>query len=464
MVEKNFDVVVIGGGPGGYPAAIALAQNGKKVALIEKDKVGGTCLHRGCIPTKALLTSAEAFSFTKKAKDFGIQIEKSSFDWNTIYDQKNGIVKGLFESLEKLIGLHGVTLIKGTGKLLGPTKVEVTGKESCTISCKHIILATGSEPREFAAFPFDGEKIHSSTSILDIKKIPKRFVVIGGGAVGVEFASIFNAFGSQVTIIEALDRILPFECETVSKALTNAFEKQNIKIIIKSPVDAVTKDANGVRVLLKDQKTIEADCCLVSVGRSYNVANIGLEAAGVKVEKGFIPVSNTLQTNVKNIYAIGDVNARSLYAHAATHQGQYVAAQILGSDFYFSEKATPSVVFTDPQVATCGLSLDAALKAKLQAKRASYQFIGLAKARALRQTEGFAQIVYDETTEAILGAQVVGHDAANLIAPMTFAINNEYTLDAICDTMFAHPTLQEIWHEAALIAKKRPLHALPVKL
>jgi dihydrolipoamide dehydrogenase len=459
MEEKKFDAAILGSGPGGYPAAIRLAQNGLKVALIEPKEVGGTCLNRGCIPTKALIANAEVLHTLKNAQKFGIQAQSVQFDFAQMQKSKDEAVKRLRNSLESLILANGVQLIRGRGTFISPNQLKVKGQDNCQIWADNIIIATGSEPREIPAFAFDGEKIHSSTSILDLQALPKSMAIVGGGVIGCEFASLYSELGVQVTIIEALDRLLPLECPTLSTALTRSFQARGIQIITARAVKGIEKTTDSVAVRLED-KDIAADMALVAIGRSLNSDGLGLETTGILTKKNSIEVNERMQTNVPGIYAIGDVTGTTLYAHTATHQGFVAAENILGHAARMNYNAVPGVIFTIPEIGSCGLTIDEAKKRGYPAKLSSYPLKALGKAQVAFQTEGFAQLVVDETTGQILGAQVVGHEAGNLLAAMTLAITNELTVDCITETIHAHPTLSEAWMESAFLAQNSPLHWL----
>jgi len=462
MSENRYDIAVLGGGPGGYPAAIKLSQMGKRVALVEAKAVGGTCLNRGCIPTKALIANAEVLHSIKHAKEFGISVSGVTVDFAKMAHEKDGIVNRLKNSLEGLIRSNNIDMIRGFGKFVSPFELKVIGEDNVLITADQIIIATGTEPKEIPAFPFDGKLIHSSTSILALELLPKRMAIVGGGVIGCEFASLYAELGVEVTIIEALPRILPLECETISSFMTKSFVNRGIQVITGAMVEAIEKN-NGVTICFKDGKKVTSDVALVAIGRSFNTSNIGLEAAGVLADRGVIPTDDVMRTNVPGIYAIGDITGKAMYAHVATHQGLVAAAHIIGEKLHMNYDAIPGVIFTHPEIGTVGMSLETACKRGFQAKRTTYPFQALGKAQAAKQTEGFAQIVVDETTGQILGAQVIGHEASNLIHPMAVAIANELTIECITETIHAHPTLQEAWLESALIAEGHPLHFPPLK-
>lgn len=463
MEEKKFDVCIIGSGPGGYPAAIKLAQSGKKVALIEGKEIGGVCLNCGCIPTKALIANAEVLTHIRKAKDFGIHVDGVKVDFSAMQKTKNETVKNLKKSLEGLILSNNITIIRGWAKFTGPKKLEVKGQDNCTVTADHIIIASGSDPKEIPAFAFDNSVIHSSTSILQLEKLPEKMAIVGGGVIGCEFASLYNALGVKVTIIEMLERIIPLETPPLSQALTKSFTSRGIEIQTGVAVSAIQKSAKGVTITLANKKQIEASCALIAIGRSLNSENLGLDKAGVKVEKGAIVVDDTMKTNAPGVWAIGDVTGKSLYAHVATHQGIVAAENILGHKARMNYDAVPGVIFTIPEIGSCGMSIEEAKKRGYAAKVASYPFQALGKAQAAHQTEGFAQIVIDEKTGQVLGGQVIGHEAGLLLSSIAYAIANELTVECITETIHAHPTLTEAWMEAAFLIQDKPLHYPPVK-
>jgi dihydrolipoamide dehydrogenase len=458
MQRKKVDVAVLGAGPGGYPAAIRLSQAGKKVALVEASQVGGTCLNRGCIPTKTLLQSVMVFSEINRSTDFGLHVTGASVDWQELVTKKNSVVAALRSSLEGLIQSNGVDLIYGRGAFLSTKEIEVTGKTPMIIQADHVVIATGSEPKEIPTIPFDHEFIYSSTSILDLKKVPKSITVVGGGANGCEFASLFSALGVKVFIVEMLPRILPLESQAVSEAVSQAFLKEGIEILCGEKVVGSKQSNGGVEITLSGGKTIQSSIAMVAAGRALNTDAIGLSTIGVRVERGAIITDDRMSTNINGIWAIGDITARYLYAHVATHQGLVVAENILGNRKKMYYNAIPGALFTRPEVGSVGYSLEEARKLGVAAKTASFPMQALGRAHASHHTEGFVQLVFEEATGCILGAQAVGYHAAELIAEMGLAITNELTLECVSDTIHAHPTFGESWTEAAFIAQGEPLH------
>jgi len=462
--KTSFDIIVLGGGPGGYPAAIRAAQLGKSVAIVEAKELGGTCLNRGCIPSKTLIAGAEALGRLNDLKAFGITIDKVSVDYAIMTDRKDAIVDKMRKGVESLMAANKITMFKGFGKFISPKEIKVTGTDNAIITADKIIIATGSEPRSIPAFPFDYQQVHDSTSLLEMKKLPKSMVIIGGGIIGCEFASLFTELGVKITILEMLPRILPMEAEVVSEALTRAFQKRGIVIKTGVAVAGVDKSKKGITAKLASGESFDADICLVSVGRSLNTSNIGLEKAGVAVsDNGMVPVNDQMETSVNGIYAIGDIASKWWLAHVATHQGIVAATNAAGKTAHMLYNAIPSVIFTHPEIATVGLSLEAAKSKGYNAVIGAFPFQALGKSQAANQADGFAQVVLDQRTGEILGAQVVGHEASSLIAAMTLAITNELTAECIAETIHAHPTIAEAWPEAVMMGLNMPIHLPPRK-
>ena len=460
--NKRFDIAVIGSGPGGYPAAIKAAQSGKSVALIEAKETGGTCLNRGCIPSKTLIASAEVLHKIEEAGQFGIEVGSVKFNYSKMVDRKDSVVAHIRKSLEGLIASNKITMLRGFGKLTSPTTIKIIGKDTIEITADRIIIATGSEPRNIAAFPFDYEKIHDSTSLLELRTLPKKLAIVGGGVIGCEFASLYSMLGVEVTILEMMPRIIPMEAENVSSALAKAFKNKGIHIETGIAVEGIDTSGKGVRVQLAGGKSVAADIVLVAVGRKLNTSDIGLDKAAVLVlDNGMIAVNEKMETSTPGIYAVGDIASKWWLAHVATHQGIIAAANATGHAMKMDYHSVPSVIFTHPEIATVGMSLEQALEKGYKAVTGSFPFQALGKSQAALQTDGFAQIVLDKTTGQILGAQVVGHEASTLIAEMTVAIANELPIECITETIHAHPTIAEAWMEAAFLGEDVPLHWPP---
>jgi dihydrolipoamide dehydrogenase len=462
MAKQTFDCVVIGGGPGGYVAAIRAAQRGLATALIESKEVGGTCLNRGCIPSKALIANADVLRKVREANKFGISVGPVSYNYADMKVRKDAVVKRIRQGLEGLIASNKITVFKGFGKFLSPHEIKVIGEQEALLEARCIIIATGSEPRVLASMPFDYKRIHDSTSLLDITELPKKMLIVGGGVIGCEFACLHNAFGVDVTIVELLPQILATEGRHVADTMESTLRKQGIKIELQTVIKKLESMESGVKATLNDDRILEADCALVSVGRKFNSDQIGIEKTGIIVEKdGSIPTNEHMQTNVPHIYAIGDVTGKWILAHVASHQGMIAADNIAGIPNEMFYNAVPSVIFTHPEVGTIGYTLERAIQAGYDAKLGKFPFQALGKSQAAIETEGFAQIIIEKNTGQILGAQVVGYGASTLIAEMAVAISSELTVHSIQETIHAHPTIAEAWMEAAFLANDMPLHLPP---
>ncbi len=460
--RKKYDLAVIGSGPGGYVAAIRAAQLGKTVALIEKDSLGGCCLNVGCIPTKTLLSSAAVLHQIKRAKDFGITTGPVSFHYDQMKKRKDQVVAKMRTGLEGLIRSNKITLYKGFAQFESPKLLKVMGADSLYIEADKIIIATGSVPLDVKAFPCDQDRILNSTSLLELTEAPKSLVIVGGGYIGCEFASLFAELGTKVTILEALPTILTAQGAQIAGFMTKAFQAKGIDIQTNVTVKAIENQKTHVQVTLADGKTVDAEIALVSVGRKVYTEGLHLEKAGLKTtERGFIETDDHMETEVRGLYAIGDVTGKWMLAHVASHQAIVAAGHACGLEASIHYEAVPAVVFTSPEIATVGMTLEQAQKAGFDATAGSFPFVALGKAQASMDTEGFAQVISVKKTGQILGAVVIGHEASNLIAEMALAIQNELTLDSIIETIHAHPTMAEAWHEAALIAKETPIHFPP---
>jgi dihydrolipoamide dehydrogenase len=462
MDQKKYDIAVIGAGPGGYVAAIKLAQKGKKVCLIEKRLLGGTCLNVGCIPTKTLLSHADLLHRMTHATEFGIEIGSIHLNYAKMKQRKDNVVEKMRKGLQGLLQSNHITIIYGQAEFISPRALRITGKEDDKIEAEQIIIATGSEPLDIPSLPCDHQLVCNSTSILELTDLPKTLVIVGGGYIGCEFASLFADLNVKVTILEALPSIVINQGKGVSEALTRAFHKKGIEIQTNVKVVGIDKQESDLRIDLEEGKELFCDKVLIAIGRKLISNGLGLEKIGVILDqKGAIVVNEKMQTNIDGIYAIGDVTGKHLLAHVASHQGIIAADNILGKTAEMHYHAIPAVIFTNPEIAMVGMTFEEAEKAGFTPTIGKFPFQALGKAVASAETDGFAQIIVDKSTEQILGAQIVGSEASTLIAEMGLAIAQELTLDCIIDTIHAHPTLPEAWHEAALLAGETPLHLPP---
>lgn len=461
--RKKHDIAIIGAGPGGYVAAIKAAQMGKSVALIDKGWLGGCCLNVGCIPTKTLLSSAAVLHTIRSAKNFGISVGSISFDYAQMKSQKDQLVSKIRASLEGLLKSNNIAIYRGTAQFQSPSELKISGQDHLFIEAEQIIIATGSVPQEVKAFPCDHRRILNSTSILELTDLPRHLCIIGGGYIGCEFASLFAELGVKVTILEALPSILSAQGKQIAQFMTKSFQSRGIEIQTNVKVQQIQNKNSHVSITLQDGKTIDADIALVAVGRKIELEGLDLLKAGLAVnEKGAIDTNSKMQTAVNGIYAIGDVTGRWMLAHVASHQGIVAASNAAGQEMHIHYEAVPAVVFTTPEIATVGLTLEQAQEAGFSSASAHlFPFLALSKAMAARETEGFSQMIVDKKTGQILGAQIIGHDASNLIAEMALAIQNELTIDSMMHTIHAHPTLAECWLETAAIANDSPINFPP---
>ena len=455
MAETIYDVAIIGGGPAGYTAAIRAGQYGLKVALVEKsEKLGGTCLHVGCIPTKSLLFNAEVYDHLKHAKEYGIDgLGEGQINWQTVLDRKNQIVTKHVKGLDFLMRKNKVTVISGFGKLTGPAKngvftISVDGKGASSVQAKNVILATGSDAKLLPGLKAD-DTILTNIEILSIKQIPKSLAIIGAGAVGVEFGSIFRSFGSEVSIIEFLPRVVPNEDEDVSKELARVFKKRGIDIHVGAKVEKVEKTKTGASVTFtaSDGKQVvkEAEKVLVAVGRAPRTEGIGLETTKIKPERGFIKVNEWMQTDEPGIYAIGDIVAGlPQLAHVGAMAGMVVAAKIAGKYARpVRRDRIPACTYTEPQIGSVGLTETQAKEKGYTIKVGKFPFSANSKASIVGSHEGFVKVVADAKYEEILGVHIIGPQATELIAEAVTALELEATVEEMMFTIHAHPTLAE---------------------
>ncbi len=479
----EFDLLVIGGGPGGYVAAIRAAQRGLSVGLVEKERPGGVCLNWGCIPTKAMLRSAEVFQTLSSAADFGVYADNVRFDFGVVRQRKDGIVKELTDGVAGLLKANGVTVIEGHARFTRATTVQVyeagtspifeggpryaaapTATTIREISATDVIVATGSVPARLPLPGADLPGVITSDGAFGLTEAPRRLVVIGGSAVGAEWASLFHTFGSEVTVVEMQDRLVPLEDKEIGAALGRSFGKRGITVLTGSTVSGIARVQDGLRVAVggPHAREIDADVVLVGVGRRPNTADLGLDVAGIATDaRGFIPVDEKLRTGVEHVYAIGDVNGKALLEHVASHQGLTAADVIAGHDAHIDYAVIPAATFTHPEIASVGLTEEAARAAGHEIITAKFPFAALGRAKTFGETEGFVKIVAGQRHQEVLGVHIIGPSASDLIAEGALAISLEATLDELADTIHAHPTLGEIGMETALAGLGLPVHIAP---
>jgi len=463
----KYDVVIIGSGPGGYVAAIRAAQLGLKTAVIEKDdKLGGTCLHVGCIPTKDLLLSAEVYDYFKNAKEYGIVSKEFSIDWAAVQARKTKVVTKLAKGVEFLFKKNKVETIQGYGRLAGPGRISITDPKGQVreIQASKIVLATGSEAKTFPGFEPDGKTILTNKEVLALKALPSSMVIMGAGAVGVEFASIFHRFGSKVTILEMLPRAVPLEDEEISAELEKSFHRQGIAIQTQAKVESAAKSAPGVTVSYSSadgkRQAIEAETLLVAVGRSPNTRDVGLEKTRVQLERGFVKVDATMQTGEPGVYAIGDIVAGSpQLAHVASREGIVAVTHAAGKPVEpINYHQIPNCTYCEPEISSVGLTERGAREAGHTVRVGKFPFAGNSKAAILGAREGFVKIVSDEKYGEILGVHMIGPRVTEMIAEAVVAMRLEGTVEDLAATIHPHPTLTEAVMEAAHAAHDWPIH------
>jgi dihydrolipoamide dehydrogenase len=463
MPDKR-DLIVIGSGPGGYVAAIRAAQLGMRVAVVEKDpRFGGTCLHRGCIPTKALLHTAGLFDEVRRADEFGVEVGEAKLDLDSAHAYKRGVVDRNAKGIEYLFKKNRIEGIHGRGWLLGANDVAVEGADgTSTYNADNVLIATGSVPCEVPVAATDGERVLNSDHILELAQVPESLVVLGAGAVGTEFASIFASFGSQVTIVEMLPRLLPIEDEEVSKELKRVFRKRGIKSLTDTKLAGVERADDGLRLILEgggDPAPLETRLLLVAVGRAPVTNGLGLEEVGVETESGYIKVDDRMRSTVDGVYAIGDVVQTPWLAHVASAEGILAVEQMAGLDPQpLNYAQVPSVTYCDPEVGSVGLSEAEARRRGHDVEVGKFPFSALAKAAIIGKTGGFVKVVRDKRYDELLGVHIIGAHATDLIAEACVALRVESTTEELFRTIHAHPTLSEAMAEAAHAAVGHPIH------
>lgn len=460
-MAEEFDVVIIGAGPGGYVAAVRGAQLGLKVAIIEKEKggrLGGTCGLRGCIPTKALLNAAHLYEKAQHFEQFGLKVEKLSYNWEKVQKYKNDVVTKNSAGVSYLMKKNKVAVYNGFGKILAPGKVEVRYEDGKTevLKTKNIVIATGSVCRQIAGFETDGKQVVNSDQILDIDRVPKSLIVMGSGAVGVEFASVYSRFGAETVIVELLDRILPLEDEEVSRELERSFKKRGIKVHTGVKLERMEKKSSSIMISGKDSKGkdigFEAEMLLIAVGRMPYTEGLGLENTKVVVnqQRGTIKVNEFCETDEPGIYAIGDVIDTAWLAHLASKEGILVVEKIAGKRVEpINHRLVPNCTYCDPEVASVGLTEAKARELGYDVKVAKFPFSASGKARILGETEGFVKIVAEKRYDEVLGVHIIGPHATELLAEACVAMQLETTAEELGRTIHAHPTVSESIMEAA---------------
>ncbi len=463
----KYDLAIIGSGPGGYNTAIRASQWGLKTLVVEKDGfLGGTCLHVGCIPTKVLLHTAEIYDTLKISKEFGIEVKEFTLNWAAALARKEMVVNKHAKGIEFLFRKNKVDKMQGWGRWAGPGRVSVEKDGQVTeVEATHIMFGTGSAARSLPGIEIDGKTILSNIEILQLPAVPKTLVIVGAGAVGVEFASIFNSFGTQVTVLEMLPRVTPIEDEEISAELEKALKKKGIQIFTEAKVETVKKDAQGATVAFTDKtgktQTISAERVLMAVGRMPKTENLGLEKSKAKLERGFVHVGPYMETAEPRLYAIGDIVAgMPQLAHAASMEGITCVAKITGKQMPPIEKTRiPNATYCEPQVASIGLTERAAREAGYAVKTGKFPFLGNSKATILGHHEGFIKVVTDEATAEILGVHIIGPFATEIIAESVAALQLEATVDDLMSTVHAHPTVWEAMSDAVAAVRGLSINA-----
>lgn len=466
MSVKEFDLVVIGSGPGGYVAGIRAAQMGMKVAVAEKESLGGVCLNWGCIPTKALLKSAEVMEALSKGEEYGVLAEAVRPDFKKIIKRSRSVAGRMSQGVAYLMKSNKITVLKGRAELTGPheaTLFDGEGNEKDKLSAPHILLCTGGRPRQIPGVSFDGSRIISSKEAMSLDARPESMIIIGGGAIGVEFAYFYKALGTEVTVVEMLPHLLPIEDEEICRILERSFKKMKIKVMTGARVTSVDPSGEEVKVSLIDAKgrdvAMGAEKVLVAIGIQGNVENLGLDRLGIAHEKSFIQVDSSYRTSAKGVYAFGDVIGPPLLAHVASHEGMICVERIAGKEVPdLDYDAIPGCTYCQPQVASIGPS-EALAKEKYEKVRVGrFPFRGLGKAQAIGHPDGLVKLIFDDKGGKLLGAHLVGHDATELLGELILARCVGATRSDLGDTMHAHPTLTEGIMEAAREAAGEAIH------
>lgn len=460
---NEFDVVIIGGGPGGYVAAIKAAHLGLKAVLMEKDKLGGVCLNRGCISTKALVSTAELLNHLQRAEEFGIQVKDYSIDFPAIMKRKDLIARRLSSGVEQLMKANQVRVVRGEGQIIEPGKMKVTdtaGKKE-VIKTKNIIIATGSSVMKLPLPGIDSEGVINSDEALSLSELPSRMLIIGGGVVGIEFAGIFKALGVKITIVEMLPRILLPIDEEISRRLTQLLKRKGIEILTNCKVKEIKKNHQNLEVLVSTtdgEKKLETEKVLLAAGRVPELGNVGVQRLGIELDGKAIKVDEKMRTNIPGIYAVGDVVGKIMLAHVASREGIVAVENISGKEVLMDYKVVPNCVFSMPEVASVGLTEEEARKESDNIKVSKFPFMANGKALGMGETEGMVKIIADGDTLELFGVHILGAHASDLIAEGTLALSMEATAFEIVNTIHAHPTLAETIAEATEGIVGKPIH------
>jgi len=453
-----YDVIVLGSGPGGYPAAIRSSQLGKKVAIVEKESLGGVCLNWGCIPTKALLKSAQVYEYAKHAADYGINLQNASADFGGVVKRSRGVADKMSKGVTFLMKKNKIDVIMGTGKLIAPGKLEITAADGSkkVEEAKNIVIATGGRARQLPSMPIDGKKIIGYREAMVLPAMPKSMIICGSGAIGSEFAYFYNSMGTKVTIVEFMPKIVPVEDDDISKELEKQYKKQGIEIMTSSEVLSVDTSGDGVKAKVKTpagEVTLEAEILLSAVGVVANIENIGLEALGIKTEKGKIIVDAHQQTNVPGIYAIGDCTPGQALAHVASREGINAAEHLAGHHpDAIDYNNVPGCTYCTPEIASVGYTEKAAKDAGYEIKVGKFPFMASGKASAAGATEGFVKVIFDAKYGEFLGCHMIGMNVTEMIAEVVTARKLETTAHEILTAIHPHPTMSEAVKEATAMA------------
>lgn len=458
------EVVVIGSGPGGYVAAIRAAQLGKKVAIIEKEYIGGVCLNVGCIPSKAMITAAHKYNDVKEYEQFGLNVPEITFDWDKVQAFRANAVEQLTDGVEYLLNGNNIEIVRGTARFEDEHTLSIESEEGQkTLKFEDCIIATGSRPRDIPPVRFS-DRIVSSTEVLSFPERPDSLIVIGGGVIGIELATVYANFGTKVTVLEGQKNILPGTNRKLTNVVQRKLKEKGVEIVTNAMVNGSQEEADGVTVTAEVKgKTEEykADYVMLSIGRVVNTDDIGIEKAGVELDEyGLVKVDEQARTNKPHIYAIGDIIAGPQLAHKASYEAKIAAEAIAGMDSTIAYKCMPSVVYSEPEIAVTGVTSDEVKAQKLDAIQSSFQYAGNGRAIAMAETAGYVNLISDKATGKVIGCEIVGANASDLINELSLAIEKDLTVEDIAMTVHPHPTLGEIVMETAEIAADKPIHVV----